>query len=165
MEDGGFNCNRKRYGATHSSVHTTVSVLEGILAYGQCGYEYRLKELLKASNEAIEFMLHHHLYKSHQTGEVMHKNFEKFSYPWRWKFDVLRGLEYLVDAKVPFDPRMADALQLVVNKRRKDGTWTVQNKHAGQVHFDMESTGKPSRFNTYRALKVYKAYGEHMGIC
>src|SRR5439155_20851574 len=32
MSDGGWNC-RRRYGATHSSVHTTISVLEGLRLY------------------------------------------------------------------------------------------------------------------------------------
>src|SRR5687767_12961522 len=35
MPDGGWNCQR-RYGATHSSVHTTISVLEGLRLYELC---------------------------------------------------------------------------------------------------------------------------------
>lgn len=37
MEDGGFNCRKNRSGAIHSSLHSTLSVLEGLLvlkAYG-----------------------------------------------------------------------------------------------------------------------------------
>lgn len=162
LTDGGFNCERLRYGATHSSVHTTTSVLEGILEYKGNGYQYRLDELECAAKDAVEFMLIHHLYKSHHTGEKMFNNIDKFSYPWRWKYDVLRGLEYFADAEMPYDERLNDALDMLIKKRRKDGTWTVQNKHAGQVHFDMEKTGKPSRFNTYRALKVLKIYGNYM---
>src|SRR5436189_111456 len=32
MPDGGWNC-RRRFGATHSSVHTTISALEGLRLY------------------------------------------------------------------------------------------------------------------------------------
>ena len=33
MADGGFNCMSNRSGAVHSSLHTTLSVAEGILQY------------------------------------------------------------------------------------------------------------------------------------
>ena len=59
----------------------------------------------------------------------------------------------------PYDPRMEEALAIVAGKRRKDGTWPVQAKHAGQTHFDMERTGGPSRWNTLRAARVMAAYG------
>lgn len=65
---------------------------------------------------------------------------------------------YFVDAEFPYDDRMSDAIELLKGKQRKDGLWPVQAKHQGQVHFDMEKTGGPSRFNTIRALKVLNFY-------
>ena len=44
MPDGGFNCRSNRSGATHSSLHSTLSVLEGFWEYILNGYKYRLKE-------------------------------------------------------------------------------------------------------------------------
>jgi hypothetical protein len=49
---------------------------------------------------------------------------------------------------------MQDALDISLQKRRKDGRWPLQAKHAGQAHFDMETPGQPSRWNTLRALQV-----------
>jgi hypothetical protein len=41
-------------------------------------------------------------------------------------------------------------------KRDGSGRWPLENPHAGLVHFDMEDgAGKPSRWNTPRALRVY----------
>jgi hypothetical protein len=48
MKDGGFNCHSASIGAVHSSLHTTLSVIEGILEYRLNGYKYRLEELLNA---------------------------------------------------------------------------------------------------------------------
>ncbi|MHA1576573.1 MAG: hypothetical protein ACTSU3_04360, partial [Candidatus Thorarchaeota archaeon] len=45
MKDGGFNCRSNRKGAIHSSLHTTLSVAEGILEFSKTGYKYRLDEL------------------------------------------------------------------------------------------------------------------------
>jgi hypothetical protein len=69
-------------------------------------------------------------------------------------------LDYFQAANVPFDRRMHDALTVLRRKQRKDGTWPLQMKHPGQVHFDMEETGKPSRWNTLRVLRVLHYYGK-----
>ena len=80
------------------------------------------------------------------------------SYPSRWKYDILRALCHFQTAGMPYDPRLDDGLDILEQKRRKDGTWPVQAKHSGQTHFDMEKTGGPSRWNTLRALRVLNAY-------
>jgi len=47
MPDGGFNCRSNQAGAVHSSLHTTLSVAEGIQEYKKNGYSYRKHELQK----------------------------------------------------------------------------------------------------------------------
>jgi hypothetical protein len=159
MRDGGFNCNSNGIGAVHSSMHTTISVLEGILEYERNGYRYRLEDLHEAVTQSREFLLQHRLYQSDRTGEVIDKKWLMLSYPSRWKYDILRALDYFQAAGIGFDPRMQDALDVLMKKRRKDHTWPVQARHPGQTHFDMEATGGPSRWNTLRALRVLKQYG------
>ena len=126
MKDGGFNCHSNTIGATHSSVHSTISVLEGILEFTKSGYTYRREDLQNAEKESIEFLLQHNLYKSHKTGEIINKKIVMLSYPSRWKYDILRALDYLQNAGVRYDPRMQDALDLLKKKRLKDGRWPVQ---------------------------------------
>ena len=77
LTDGGFNCNYnyKKYGATHSSVHSTVSLIEGINEYLSNGYKYKSSKLRTIRNEAIEFLLVHKLYKSDKTGKIIHPDF------------------------------------------------------------------------------------------
>lgn len=158
MHDGGFNCRLNRSGATHSSLHSTISCLEGIEQLIKNGYTYRIDELKCIKSQSVEFILAHRLFKSDKTGKIIHKNFTMLSYPPRWRYDILRALDYFQDAKVVYDPRMEDALEVLMNKRRKDGTWPVQAKHVGQVHFDMEKTGASSRWNTLRAMRVLEYY-------
>lgn len=159
MHDGGFNCRSNSTGAIHSSLHSTLSVLEGIQEYLSNGYQYRVKELIKARNDSQEFILMHRLFRSDKTGEIINPNFLKLYYPCRWYYDVLKALDYFQSAQVPFDPRMNDALELIVKKKTKDGLWKLASKHPGQTHFEMEKAGQPSRWNTLRALRVLKAYG------
>ena len=103
-------------------------------------------------------MLHHHLFKSDKTGRVINDKFIRLPYPSRWYYDILRALDYFVSAKAEYDPRMKEALEIIKKKRRPDGTWPLQAKHPGATHFEMEKPGKPSRWNTLRALRVLKEF-------
>jgi hypothetical protein len=158
MQDGGFNCNSNGIGATHSSMHSTISVLEGILEYAKNGNTYRLEELQESADQARAFLLQHRLFRSDRTGKIIDKKMLMLSYPSRWRYDILRALDYFHFAGISYDPRMQDALDILVKKRRKDNTWPVQAKHPGQTHFDMETIGGPSRWNTLRALRVLKHF-------
>ncbi|MFC2054704.1 hypothetical protein ACFLV7_10500 [Chloroflexota bacterium] len=160
MKDGGFNCNSNRIGAIHSSVHSTISVIEGILEYAKNGYRYRLEELQEAEDGSRTFLLKHRLFRSDRTGKIIDKKMLMLSYPSRWRYDILRALDYFQFAGINYDPRMRDALDIVKKKRRKDNKWPVQAKHPGQTHFEMEKTGGPSRWNTLRAMRVLNHFGE-----
>ncbi len=159
MGDGGFNCYSNRQGATHSSLHTTISIIEGILEYARSGYGYRLQELQSAELAAREFILQHKLFQSHRTGNIIDDRMVRLSYPSRWQYDILRALDYFQHAGVKYDERMEEALAILLKKRKKDNTWPLQAKHTGQVHFEMEKAGEPSRWNTLRALRVCKHFG------
>lgn len=159
MDDGGFNCySNRRDGAVHSSVHSTISVLEGINEYKSNGYKYRLKELIEARERAIEFLLIHKLFRSHRSGAIIDKKMLMLSYPSRWRYDILRALDYFRLAGIDYDSRMDDAIEILLKKRRNDGTWPLQARHSGQTHFEMEETGKSSRWNTLRALRVLRDF-------
>jgi hypothetical protein len=160
MPDGGFNCRFNRQGAVHSSLHSTISVIEGIREYAANGYQYRLKELEGIAAEAREFILRHQLFRSHRTGKIIDKRMLRLSYPSRWYYDILRALDYFQAASIQYDPRMEPALDILKSKQRKDQTWPLQAKHPGEVHFDMEKPGEPSRWNTLRASRVLNHYSE-----
>ena len=159
MPDGGFNCRTTRSGARHSSLHSTISVLEGFTGFQKAGYNYRTKEISDAIKTAIEFILVHRLFLSDRTGQIIDKNFLKLTYPCRWRYDILRALDYFQYAGVEWDNRMTQAMTYLNKKQNKDGTWNVQAAHSGQVHFIMEKAGKPSRWNTLRMLRIKKYFG------
>ncbi|NWF65653.1 MAG: hypothetical protein HXY38_15260 [Chloroflexi bacterium] len=154
MPDGGFNCQSNRGGAGHSSLHSTLSVLEGIAEYAHNGYTYRLEELQTVAEAGRAFILQHRLFRSDRTGAVIDPRFLMLSYPSRWRYDILRALDYLRLVGQPDDSRLEDALAALLGKRRVDGTWPLQARHPGQTHFEMEQPGRSSRWNTLRALRV-----------
>jgi hypothetical protein len=152
MEDGGWNCRLPR-GATHGSFHTTISVLEALLDFERFSPRHAAP-LRKAQARGREFLLRHRLFRSHRTGEIVHPAMTRFSFPPRWHYDVLRGLDYFRDSGAPFDERLGDAIALVERRRSTAGCWPLQNRWPGRTHFEMEAAGRPSRWNTLRALRV-----------
>jgi hypothetical protein len=83
----------------------------------------------------------------------------QFSFPTRWHYDVLRALDYFRSVGEAPDPRMSEAIDVLRSKQQPDGTWLLENTHPGKVHFALEeSDGRPSRWNTLRALRVFRWY-------
>ena len=158
LRDGGFNCRLNRFGARHSSVHTSICVIEGVTEYQRSGYGYRLEELLTARATAIEFLLRHRLYRSERTGEPMDTEFTRLHHPARWHYDVLRGLDALADAAATYDPRMDDALALLRARQRSDGRWVANRAYPGATHVPPTPAGQPDRWITLAALRVLATY-------
>jgi hypothetical protein len=154
MPDGGWNC-RRPYGATHSSVHTTISVLEGLRHY-ELHRGRKVREARAAQRRGREFLLMHRLFRSDRTGEIIKPVFTRFSFPPRWHYDILRALDYFQAVEAPCDSRLADAIDIVCSSQREDGRWSLQHAYRGKTYFELERLGAPSRWNTLRALRVLK---------
>ncbi|MFD2079021.1 hypothetical protein SAMN05421678_102286 [Actinopolymorpha cephalotaxi] len=151
LADGGWNCWTEN-GATVSSFHSTICVLEGLLEYERA--RGGTPETRAARRGGEEYLLDRSLFRRRSTGEVADDAWLTFSFPTRWHYDVLRGLEYFRAAGVR-DPRLGEAIEVVRSKRRDDGTWLLENTHPGAVHFRFEGgDGRPSRWNTLRASRV-----------
>ncbi len=159
MADGGFNCRLNRSGARHSSLHSTLSILEGFTEYQNGGYTYRFAEVEEAKQSAQEFILQHRLFLSDRTGEIIHKDFLRLAFPRRWRYDILSALDYFQYDKAVWDDRMQEAIDVILKKKNKLNTWNVQAKHPGEIYFEMEKAGKASRWNTLRVLRVFKHFG------
>jgi hypothetical protein len=96
------------------------------------------------------------------TGAVVDAAWLQFSFPVRWQYDVLRGLEYFRSVGEAPDSRLSEAIDLLRSKRQLEGSWLLENTHPGEVHFALEEgDGRPSRWNTLRALRVLRWHEGH----
>jgi len=158
LDDGGWNCEAEN-GSVRSSFHTTIRVLEGLLAHERA--TGGSTESIAARRRAEEYLLERRLFRRKSTGDVVDPAFLQFSFPTRWHYDVLRALEYFRAVGDPPDRRVDEAMELLRSKQQRDGTWLLENTHPGAVHFALEAgDGRPSRWNTLRALRVLRWY-EH----
>src|SRR4030081_988716 len=156
LEDGGGNCEAEN-GSVRSSFHTTIRVLEGLLAHERA--TGGSAEALASRRRGAEYLLERKLFRRKSTGDVVDPAWQHFSFPTRWHYDVLRALEYFRAAGDPPDPRVDEAVDLLRSKQQPDGAWLLENTHPGAVHFALEDgDGRPSRWNTLRALRVLRWY-------
>jgi hypothetical protein len=115
----------------------------------------------KARLRGEDYLMDRAMFRRQSTGELIEPEWTQFSYPAGWHYDVLRGLDHLRHAGAVPDKRIADAIELVESKRDGNGRWLLEKAYPGEVHFDMdEGPGKPSRWNTLRAMRVLRWYHE-----
>jgi hypothetical protein len=156
LDDGGWNCEAEN-GSRRSSFATTINVLEGLLAHERA--TGGSAESIAARRRGEEYLLQRKLFRRKSTGEVINAAWLQFSFPIRWQYDVLRGLEYFRSAGNAPDSRMDEVIDLLRSKQQPDGNWLLENTHRGKVHFALEDgDGQPSRWNTLRALRVLSWY-------
>jgi hypothetical protein len=146
-------------GSTRSSFNTTICVLEALLEYESAAGGS--PEVTAARLRGQEYLLERRLFRRKSTGEVIERDrkgngvWTRFAFPTWWHYDVLRGLEYLRRADVEPDERAAEAIDLVASKRDDDGRWRLETQYPGKMPVETnEGEGRPSRWNTLRALRV-----------
>jgi hypothetical protein len=166
MADGGWNCEQEN-GSTRGSFHTTIDVLEGLLEYERA--VGTAPDVMKARRRGQEYVLRRRMFRRLSTGQPIDTDrktngpaaWTQFSHPTFWHYDVLRGLDYLRAAGAVPDDRLAEAIELVRSKRDADGRWPLENPHPGALHFAIDDgEGRPSRWNTLRAMRVLRWYGQ-----
>ena len=156
MPDGGWNCWAEARPAP-GSFASTLDVVDALLRWERDtgGSD----EVSRARSNGEEYLLRRHLFRSLRTGEVVNPQWLRFSYPPRWHYDVLKAADYFALHGGTPDPRLAEAVEHVRAKGEPDGRWLLENTHAGAVHLRFEEPdGRPSRWNTLRALRVLRWY-------
>ena len=155
LDDGGWNCDAPP--SVRSSFHGTICVLDGLAEFERA--RGASAEVTAARLRGQDYLLDRKLFRKRSTDEIIDPRWTQFSFPTRWHYDVLWGLDYLRSVGAEPDDRAAEAIELVESKRDADGRWPLDHFHAGAAHFDLdEGEGKPSKWITLRALRVLDWY-------
>lgn len=153
--DGGWNCERAN-GSTRSSFASTINVLEGLLEFERA--TGGTDESRRARGDGEEYLLVRGLFRRLGTGGPADEAFLRLTHPNRWRYDILRALDYFRAAGrltgTGPDPRLADAVTRLAAKREGD-RWLLEWTPPGRVWFPVdEGVGQPSRWLTLRARRV-----------
>lgn len=151
LRDGGWNCEAPR--SVRSSFHTTLCVLEGLLAYEQAYGP--MAAVTDARRRGEKFLLERRLLRRLSTGEMINPSWSQLAFPPLWHYDVLRALDYLRAADVAPDERVSEAVATVRERRQDDGRWLLDLRHKNTLHPEMSGeVGAPNRWITLRAWRV-----------
>jgi hypothetical protein len=117
-----------------------------------------------AATRAAELFLEHRLFRRHGSGGPIHPQWIKPRYPPYWHYDVLQALHLLRRMSLVTDERATDALDVLLQRRRPDGTWASSGswwRPPGSAGASVEvvdwGRGSPSPMLTLNALRVLKA--------
>ena len=151
-EEGNWLPNNSEASVAYT-FETTLIVLEGLLQY-QNRYSAANSLLANAEVKGQEYLLKHNLYLD--DGKAIKSKWASFSFPPYWFYDVLTVLDYFQGFGENKDKRIQAGIDLVVDKRNKEGTWNLGSKHPGKTYLEMERSRASSRWNTLRAFRVLK---------
>jgi hypothetical protein len=139
LPDGGWNCEAEN-GSTRSSFNTTICVLEALLEHERgLGNS---AEVTAARLRGQDYLLERRLFRRRSTGEVIDHDrkdrpgahlrpaWTHFAFPTWWHYE---------------------------SKRDGDGRWPLEVRYPGEMPVEIdEGEGRPSRWNTLRALRVLR---------
>jgi hypothetical protein len=158
LADGGWNCEAER-GSVRSSFHTTICVLEGLLAFEQAFGCF--PTVTDARRRGEHYLLERRLLRRLSTDEIIDPTWTRFAFPTLWHYDVLRALEYLRAASVSPDGRVEEAMSAVLARRQSDGRWLLDVRHRDTLYEELAGpVGAPNRWITLRALRVLQWHGK-----
>jgi hypothetical protein len=158
--DGGWNCDVRASGR-RSSFHESLIPAWGLHEYWRATDAGWARE---AARRTAELILDHRVFRRSRDGEPIHPTWLKLRYPPYWHYDVLQSLLVLARLGLAGDPRAADALAVLRDKRRADGRWAVEGAWwhppgttAGTVEVVDWGRRGPNEMITLNALRVLRA--------
>jgi len=164
--DGGWNCDRRPEADTSSFMETRHPLI-GLATYAR---DRSSSIASDAVDRAAEVFLRRRLFRRVRDGRIIRDDFVTLHYPLYYHYDFLGGLNALVLAGKVRDPRCAEALDLLENKRLTGRGWPAEGRYhrgasrawkANSDYVDWGGAGpsRPNEWVTADALSVLVAAG------
>jgi hypothetical protein len=156
----GDETDRRLFSACFGRHTCHMSAAKAFKALAAVPPEKRNAETQSKIDELAEYFLIHHIYrKSHDLREISRPGWLKLSFPLMYQTDLLELLMIFAELGIR-DPRLDDALAVLVQKRDTDGKWILESSVNGKTNVPIEKKGLPSKWITLRAMQVLKFYRE-----
>jgi hypothetical protein len=135
-----------------------MGVVKALKALSAIPKERRTGEVERTVSKACDYILAHQIHKqSHNPSKTSKPGWLKLQFPLMYQTDILEIAGILVDLNIN-DSRMQNAIDIIVSKQNENGKWNLENTFNGRFQIDIEAKGKPSKWITYRSMKVLKGY-------
>jgi hypothetical protein len=135
-----------------------MGVVKALKALAEIPPKQRSESVRKTLASGVEYLLQHSIYRrSHGRHRVAMKEWLLFGFPLMWNTDALEILGILTRLGCR-DPRMREAVDLVLSKQDSQGRWKLQSTFNGRFVVNIERAGHPSKWVTLHALRVLKRF-------
>jgi hypothetical protein len=134
--------------------------IKAMVALSKVPPAHRTRNMQEAIKQGVEFLLSYDPAVADYPfgmGNRPSSSWFKFGYPIGYITDVLQNLEVLAALGQAENPKLANALDLVISKQNQQGRWLLEHTCNGKMWVDIEKKGQPSKWVTLRALRVLKA--------
>lgn len=139
LEEGGWDCRPPG--------RSTLDAWEAMAAFAAIPASKRTADVRASARRGAEFFLNRRLLHE----GAPYPRWSQLHYPWHYWYDLLVGLDFLAKLGYGYDPRMAEALRLLLSKRLSDGRWRLEGAN-GNLRLELQ--GKPSKMITFLALRA-----------
>jgi hypothetical protein len=163
--------------------------IKAMIALNKVPTAQRTKNMQEAIKRGVDFLLSHDPAVADYPfgrGNRPSSNWFKFYYPLRSEADVLQNLEVLAALGQAKNPKLANALDLVISKQNQQGRWLLERSYkeladtqekkvfywyqnslrlyisGKELAKIQENKGQPSKWVTLRAMRVLKQAGEQV---
>ena len=154
--------------AFNNNLSCAWGAIKAMLALSKIPPARRTRNMQEAIKQGVDFLLSHdpavadypfdsQTWRGQRGGNRPSANWFKFGYPIGYIADVPQNLEVLATLGQAQNPRLANALKLVLGKQDDQGRWKLEHTYNGKSWVDIETRGQPSKWVTLRALRVLKA--------
>ena len=83
----------------------------------------------------------------------------KFGFPGFYVTDLLQLVEAMARLSCGQDPRLANAIHIIQDKRDSTGRWKLEYDYQGKIKVDFGEKNKPSKWVTLRTLRALETVG------
>ena len=131
-----------------------------LIAFSKIPEEKRPRKMKDIISKNIEIHLENRIfkYRRNERGEPIPKpGWTRFGFPLFYQSDALEVLDVLTSLGV-HDERMQEAIDLLLAKQTSKGRWLLENTFNGKMWVDIEEKRKPSKWITFKALRVLKRF-------
>ena len=136
-----------------------MSIVKNLKAFAAIPEANRTAGIRDVIEKSAEFLLIHHIHKrSHALDTVSKPGWLRLGFPLMYQTDILEILDILTGLGYR-DPRMQEAVDILLEKQDETGRWTLQNSYNNdRMPVPIEVKGKPSKWITLNVLKTIKNY-------
>ncbi|MCB2210165.1 nitrogen fixation protein NifH [bacterium] len=133
-----------------------------MLAFSKLPEERRTPLIHRAIRHGIDFLLQGDPADApypHSVAGKPSRRWWQFSFPVFYVTDLLQNIEALTALGLGDDPRLANAIKFILDKRDQNGRWALEHHYNDKTWVGFGAKKEPNKWVTYRAMKVLKQAG------